>query len=143
MVVKGFNFPNISLQNLPYYLSHSLSRFFDYPRTRKMRLSVRGANSLCLFIIIHFNSIFQFHSYSTSTGTKGESGVRQLKDIEDHELKRGSSLEFIMSHDSDLGDLLYLRIWIDNAGGDWYLSCLLYTSPSPRDKRQSRMPSSA
>ena len=27
-----------------------------------------------------------------------------------------------------------------NAG---YLTCLLYTSPSPRDKRQSRMPSSA
>ena len=24
-----------------------------------------------------------------------------------------------------------------------YISCLLYTSPSPRDKRQSRMPSSA
>ena len=27
--------------------------------------------------------------------------------------------------------------------GDFYNSCLLYTSPSPRDKRQSRMPSSA
>ena len=27
--------------------------------------------------------------------------------------------------------------------GTKYLSCLLYTSPSPRDKRQSRMPSSA
>ena len=25
----------------------------------------------------------------------------------------------------------------------WFESCLLYTSPSPRDKRQSRMPSSA
>ena len=25
----------------------------------------------------------------------------------------------------------------------WCLVCLLYTSPSPRDKRQSRMPSSA
>ena len=25
----------------------------------------------------------------------------------------------------------------------WYFLCLLYTSPSPRDKRQSRMPSSA
>ena len=25
----------------------------------------------------------------------------------------------------------------------WYRCCLLYTSPSPRDKRQSRMPSSA
>ena len=26
---------------------------------------------------------------------------------------------------------------------DQYKDCLLYTSPSPRDKRQSRMPSSA
>ena len=26
---------------------------------------------------------------------------------------------------------------------EWRKSCLLYTSPSPRDKRQSRMPSSA
>ena len=26
---------------------------------------------------------------------------------------------------------------------DWVYGCLLYTSPSPRDKRQSRMPSSA
>ena len=25
----------------------------------------------------------------------------------------------------------------------WLKTCLLYTSPSPRDKRQSRMPSSA
>ena len=25
----------------------------------------------------------------------------------------------------------------------WNVTCLLYTSPSPRDKRQSRMPSSA
>ena len=27
--------------------------------------------------------------------------------------------------------------------GDVLYTCLLYTSPSPRDKRQSRMPSSA
>ena len=26
---------------------------------------------------------------------------------------------------------------------EYYNGCLLYTSPSPRDKRQSRMPSSA
>ena len=25
----------------------------------------------------------------------------------------------------------------------WYLACLLYTSPSPRDRQKSRMPSSA
>ena len=33
-----------------------------------------------------------------------------------------------------------LNLTIPNAH---YLICLLYTSPSPRDKRQSRMPSSA
>ena len=30
-----------------------------------------------------------------------------------------------------------------DAGIDLFVCCLLYTSPSPRDKRQSRMPSSA
>ena len=29
------------------------------------------------------------------------------------------------------------------AGLAWYLICLLYTSPSPRDRQKSRMPSSA
>ena len=38
--------------------------------------------------------------------------------------------------------LVYLndRWWIAST---MYINCLLYTSPSPRDKRQSRMPSSA
>ena len=31
----------------------------------------------------------------------------------------------------------------DISNCDLYVTCLLYTSPSPRDKRQSRMPSSA
>ena len=36
------------------------------------------------------------------------------------------------------------RGYIDGAKCELYhLNCLLYTSPSPRDKRQSRMPSSA
>ena len=33
------------------------------------------------------------------------------------------------------------RFYLDQSGP--YDNCLLYTSPSPRDKRQSRMPSSA
>ena len=32
---------------------------------------------------------------------------------------------------------------VDNPAEEQYITCLLYTSPSPRDKRQSRMPSSA
>ena len=40
-----------------------------------------------------------------------------------------------------LSDIDGHSMWINTLAMD--LSCLLYTSPSPRDKRQSRMPSSA
>ena len=46
-------------------------------------------------------------------------------------------------------DLMTLKIRKDNIKSikqveiELHSSCLLYTSPSPRDKRQSRMPSSA
>ena len=44
-------------------------------------------------------------------------------------------------------DLTVDRVKIDTGDfvkeGIGYNGCLLYTSPSPRDKRQSRMPSSA
>ena len=39
-------------------------------------------------------------------------------------------------------DIIGFRIILNNVD-DCYKTCLLYTSPSPRDKRQSRMPSSA
>ena len=32
---------------------------------------------------------------------------------------------------------------LDEFEGEEYISCLLYTSPSPRDRQKSRMPSSA
>ena len=42
---------------------------------------------------------------------------------------------------------LRIKLGVDPTAPDvtlgWYAICLLYTSPSPRDKRQSRMPSSA
>ena len=45
----------------------------------------------------------------------------------------------------------FLQVWEVPIGAEksewlfsgWMFACLLYTSPSPRDKRQSRMPSSA
>ena len=41
--------------------------------------------------------------------------------------------------------LIELPIYLGRTAVAWtlYILCLLYTSPSPRDKRQSRMPSSA
>ena len=47
------------------------------------------------------------------------------------------------------GDKVYIegriktRKWQDDKGNDRYSTCLLYTSPSPRDGLLSRMPSSA
>ena len=35
------------------------------------------------------------------------------------------------------------QIAVERAGEVWVVSCLLYTSPSPRDRQKSRMPSSA
>ena len=67
----------------------------------------------------------------------------------------------LVEDDPDLAQLVLLQLqdidvecrWIANGrealevatneSFDMLLLCLLYTSPSPRDKRQSRMPSSA
>ena len=46
------------------------------------------------------------------------------------------SIQFVLDNKSIAGDELILR-------EGKYLSCLLYTSPSPRDRTRSRMPSSA
>ena len=43
----------------------------------------------------------------------------------------------------DYKDVKLLRRFVNDQGKIMPRSCLLYTSPSPRDKRQSRMPSSA
>ena len=56
------------------------------------------------------------------------------------------SISFVMftaSKSSDLGDITVNSIRVvDNQNGG-FIACLLYTSPSPRDRTRSRMPSSA
>ena len=44
---------------------------------------------------------------------------------------------------SKIGSSLDRKIALSNGESKWITSCLLYTSPSPRDQRGSRMPSSA
>ena len=55
------------------------------------------------------------------------------KDLQDKQLKEQS--EKVASKDD------FPINWIDRIS--LFLSCLLYTSPSPRDRTRSRMPSSA
>ena len=52
--------------------------------------------------------------------------------------------ETVVVWDKTTGEAIHKAIvWQDRRTADLCKACLLYTSPSPRDKRQSRMPSSA
>ena len=44
---------------------------------------------------------------------------------------------------SEMFSEMGIKLNVVDASSRFFESCLLYTSPSPRDKRQSRMPSSA
>ena len=60
-------------------------------------------------------------------------------------LSNSGSIEGYFTHDSATQTLSNVNVKA-TVGGITYViteACLLYTSPSPRDKRQSRMPSSA
>ena len=58
-------------------------------------------------------------------------------------LAYNESLDYIILEINDEGDFKNRKIVIADALLESVVNCLLYTSPSPRDKRQSRMPSSA
>ena len=71
-----------------------------------------------------------------STGSIGKSTLKVAADIPDRleivALAANSSVELLAKQARETG-VKHVALY----------DCLLYTSPSPRDKRQSRMPSSA
>ena len=76
---------------------------------------------------------------------KAKKAIKKLKTIAGRlirELERELSAESLLSLKAELD--VYRRVLAQKRGDkNKIYSCLLYTSPSPRDKRQSRMPSSA
>ena len=65
----------------------------------------------------------------------------EMRKIDECDMEKFGTLDSSEKTIAILGD----RWWPQKAKqqGDKLSNCLLYTSPSPRDKRQSRMPSSA
>ena len=77
--------------------------------------------------------------------TKLVNVLERFANISDHEF-HGSTFK----QDDCIEEVERIKQWLKKKGvvalnslGDPSDTCLLYTSPSPRDKRQSRMPSSA
>ena len=58
-------------------------------------------------------------------------------------IRQGFSFNRAVKTASGMSLISMLSMEIMMNSTDYILTCLLYTSPSPRDKRQSRMPSSA
>ena len=73
------------------------------------------------------------------TNVDGPPGFQEFDDIEDR---------MTSEHVEDVREIFNTPLtgsynWDYTVADNRIKSCLLYTSPSPRDKRQSRMPSSA
>ena len=67
----------------------------------------------------------------------------QLKPDDLVEIRGEGKYDLVIIANADHAHLKSLEFWLEDWNQASYILCLLYTSPSPRDKRQSRMPSSA
>ena len=70
---------------------------------------------------------------------------RMCQDLRAAGKSGGATAYMLMGHLSNQAAVQRSKDFHDVIGMDMcnFITCLLYTSPSPRDKRQSRMPSSA
>ena len=99
-----------------------------------------------------YNPLLMICAVATAAGT---TGCKQAKQKQAVDTKRPNVI-FLYSDDLGIGDLSCYGATkistpnIDRLAGQglqftnaYSTSCLLYTSPSPRDRQKSRMPSSA
>ena len=115
-------------------------------------LVLKNSKAVFILLIISFFSFgyyskdFRLDASSETLLIDGDPDLAYLEEISE----RYGSKEFLiltytpnegMVTDSSINNLLSLKYKIQSL--DWVHSCLLYTSPSPRDATLSRMPSSA
>ena len=85
-------------------------------------------------ILKEYTDGFRWHNGNTSSVP-----FEKDSDLYKEKLEEGYELELMPQSEKDAHeDSLRIQSIVDEIS-----TCLLYTSPSPRDKRQSRMPSSA
>ena len=115
---------------------------FDYPVASLGRLELRGADSLPHFHR-NFHRLNHAHVNTSHPVISPASNARRRERARAPQMKRDSAegsdaLDGKRQRPCDIVPASYGGY---SVGGS--CACLLYTSPSPRDKMQSRMPSSA
>ena len=105
---------------------------------------------ILLFITLisfgYYSKDFRLDASSETLLIEGDPDLEYLKEVTN---RYGSKEFLVLTHtpndgmvtDSAINNLLSLKYKLQSL--EWVYSCLLYTSPSPRDQVVSRMPSSA
>jgi len=110
------------------------------------RREVAGNLSRILLIVIVFISALLFFTVSVSAEPvnkeRAEKVVVGWLRAESRPLgaELGRTIKETVTFNDEAGNALYHVVYLEPSG---FVICLLYTSPSPRDQRGSRMPSSA
>ena len=115
----------------------------DSGRIRDLRREIRGCNKVIAFInkqILEIEKKTSKPGHSNSDPTPEKTVEEEESDnTPDHwDSSAGEDDENDEDYEDNENDEDY-----EDYEDDDHNTCLLYTSPSPRDKRQSRMPSSA
>ena len=106
-----------------------------------------GHNGCCRSIASEERTYRPFHIQDTDPVRSGRSlfsdvGTEAAQKLKDVDLIIWDEIAMCNRHCLEAVERT-LRDVMNNSFDFGYKACLLYTSPSPRDKRQSRMPSSA
>ena len=115
----------------------TLDGYFNTPIVPKWerRMNLMGIQLKCS--IVEYTNLAEYYNSSTNPEQPWTGGFIDIISILGQKLN--FSVEYVESVDGFWGSYVNDTLeWNGMVG-----ICLLYTSPSPRDKRQSRMPSSA
>ena len=96
-------------------------------------------SELCVYSSITKPNLDTTVYHYNSTGIY--SSIKKVNGINTNQNEYG--LSFAVNETTNNGFITVRRLDFDSIYQDKIFSCLLYTSPSPRDRTRSRMPSSA
>ena len=139
MLEIGLNEPDDFLK-----VRETLSRMGVASRKeRKLYQSCHILHKQGRYFLTHFKELFALDGKQTNLS---ENDIARRNTIAN--LLKDWGLISIMGDASECAPLSQIKVLSFREKGDWelctnYNICLLYTSPSPRDRTRSRMPSSA